>query len=200
VSKLAREAERDAQVAKELDRLRAHGVRWNVTVSSWSNVRLTAHVTQTSFEPGATLRLDATLTEYGLPVERRATVEAQVTRPDGVTLAVSLAEEVPGAFAATLVAGMDGVWNVRFGARGRTHGGSPFTREQLASAAVVRGADRPWPQPAEPDALACLLRCLSHDREWVEWLRERGLDPQRLRECLERCREPVDVNELDRLG
>ena len=200
LSKLAREAERDARLAKELDRLRAHGVRWNVTVSSWSNVRLEAHVTQTSFEPGATLRLDATLTEYGLPVERRATVEAQVTRPDGIALTVSLAEVAPGAFAATLVAGIDGVWNVRFAARGYTHGGSPFTREQLASAAVVRGGDRPWPQPTEPDTLACLLRCLSHDREWAEWLRKRGLDPRHLRECLERCREPLDERELDRLG
>jgi Common central domain of tyrosinase/von Willebrand factor type A domain len=200
LSALEREAERNPQLKNDLDRLRAHGARWNITISSWSNVRLAARVTQTSFEPGATLRLDATLTEYSLPVDRRATVDADVTRPDGATLNLSVPEEAPGTFAATLPAGMDGVWRIHFHARGTTHGGSPFIREQLASAAIITGGDRPWPQPPERDPLQCLLDCITLDKEWVKWLREHGLDPRGLRECLERCQDPLGTGELDRLG
>jgi hypothetical protein len=68
------------------------------------------------------------------------------------------------------------------------------------SAAVVVGGDKPPAQPSErDDALACLLRCLERDDGWRRWLDEHGLDPRRLRECLERCSRP-DREEFDRLG
>ena len=43
-------------------------------VHSYSNLRMRARLTQSSFEPGASLDLRAVLTEYGLPVNRRAMV------------------------------------------------------------------------------------------------------------------------------
>lgn len=199
LTKLGRAVEAGSVFATDFERLKAHGIRWSVTVSSWSNVRLGARVTQTSFEPGATLRLDAILTEYGQPVAGRAQVTAEVVRPDGVPISISLAEEAPGAFAATFVAGIEGVWRVRLLARGRTHGGSGFTREQLASAAIMRGGDRP-PQHPQEDALRCLVRCLAQDRELVRWLNERGLDAKRLAVCLERCEPEHDEEELALLG
>lgn len=200
LTKLERVAESGSAAATTVERLRAHGVRWNVTVSSWSNVRLGARITQTSFEPGSTLMLDATLTEYGQPIERRAMIDAEVVRPDGVLVHTSLIEGPPGAFATSLVAGMDGVWRIRFRARGRTHGGDNFTREQLASAAVVLGGDRPPPQASETDKLTCLLRCVAGDPEWARWLEDRGLDSRWLRRCLEECSEPHDPRALDLLG
>jgi hypothetical protein len=48
-------------------------------------VRLQATLGQSSLEPGAELRLAATLSEYGLPVAGRAAVSAEITRPDGAT-------------------------------------------------------------------------------------------------------------------
>ena len=86
--RLKREIARRAAAVKEktasrtdLDRLRGHGVPYNVTVSSWSNLRMAARLTQTSFEPGAELRLDAVLTEFGVPVANRARVEAELRTP-----------------------------------------------------------------------------------------------------------------------
>jgi hypothetical protein len=200
LTSLGRAVERGSASAKDLERLTAHGVRWSVTVSSWSNVRFDARVTQASVEPGAALHLGATLTEYGLPVVGRARVGADVVRPDGVPLAVDLVEEANGSFAATIAAAIEGVWRVRFLARGRTYGGSPFTREQLASAAIVLGGDRLPPEPPDADPIRGLLECLLRDRKWREWLRERGLDSDRLAECLERSAQPLDDKELQMLG
>ena len=67
ITRLTREVERGTTRAVELERILAHGVRYWVTVSSWSNLRMSARVTQSDFKPGATLRLSALLTEYGLP-------------------------------------------------------------------------------------------------------------------------------------
>ena len=143
IARLRAAVEEDPARGTELDRLMAHGPRYSVSVSSWSNLRFGARVTQSSMEPGATLRIDAVLTEYGLPVEGRAEVMAEVTRPDGVLMRVPLDEEMPGAFASELTAAMAGVWRARIRARGHTHGQARFTREQQLSAAVVMGGNEP---------------------------------------------------------
>jgi Mg-chelatase subunit ChlD len=200
LAKLQRAAKDGTAEAVEFQRLRAHGIRYNVTVSAWSNLRMSARLTQTSFKPGARLRLDVALTEYGQPVERRARVEADVQRADGVTLTLSLAEQMPGVFGGEIVAGLDGVWRVRIRARGRTFGGVAFTREQLLTAAVIVGGDvPPKPPPANEWALECLLRCLAREPGWERWLKEHGIDPGRLRDCLERCGK-ADPKELNLLG
>jgi hypothetical protein len=161
---------------------------------------MSARVTQTSVKPGTALRLNATLTEYGQPVARRARVEVEVHRPDGVTFVVPLNEELPGAFGGEIVGGLEGVWRLRIRARGRTHGGTVFTREQLLSAAVLSGGNEPMRMPAAaPGALECLVQCLTNDSGVEKWLKEHGFDAGRLRECLEHCRRP-DPRELDRMG
>ncbi|MFI9293698.1 tyrosinase family protein [Streptomyces gardneri] len=143
IVRLRAAVEEDPARGTDLERLMAHGPRYSVSVSSWSNLRFDARVTQSSMEPGATLRIDAVLTEYGLPVEGRAEVMAEVTRPDGVRMRVPLDEELPGAFAGELTAAMAGVWRARIRARGHTHGQATFTREQQLSAAVVMGGNEP---------------------------------------------------------
>lgn len=201
ISKLARGAKEGSVTSLQLERLRAHGVRYSVTVSSWSNLRMSARLTQTGFRPGARLRLDVALTEYGQPVARRARVEADVQRPDGVTFTLALAEELPGAFGGEIAGGLDGVWRVRVRATGRTFGGLAFTREQLLSAALLSGAGAPpTHQPPGEGSLECLLRCLAGQPGWEKWLKELGIDGRRLRECLARCGKRDDPKELDRMG
>jgi hypothetical protein len=201
LAKRKRAVESGRMAAVELERLKSHGARYGVTVSSWSNVRMSARLTQTSFEPGATLSVGVVLTEFGQPVEGRARVEADVVRPDAVASTLHLAEQEPGVFAAVIPTGPEGVYRARVRAGGRTLGGSPFTREQLLSAAVVLGGDRlPPPSPEGGESLACLLRCLAREPGGRRWLDEHGIDVERLRECLERCREPTDPAVLDRLG
>ena len=200
VTKLEREVEKKIRPAVDLQRVRAHGVRYSVTVSSWSNLRMDARLSQSGFASGATLRLHALLSEYGVPVEGRARIEAEVRRPDGVIVTVPLVEELPGAFAADVTASLDGVWRVRVRARGRTHSGRPFTREQLLSAAIIVGGSHPPQTPSGGDsALECLLRCLARDPGFKKWLDEKGIDPGRLRECLDKCRNQ-DPKALDQLG
>jgi hypothetical protein len=196
-----RPRERGAAASRvELQRLRAHGVRYNVTVSTWSNVRMSARLAQSSFEPGATLGLDVTLSEYGLPIDHRARVEADVTKPDGSALKVSLPETAPGSFQADLVTAQSGVWRVRVRARGYSYGGSAFTREQLLSAAVIV-IDRPPMLPSGGDrSLECLIDCLIDDPAVKRWLRKSGINYERLIDCVERCRTIADPAALDRLG
>ncbi|MGW6703856.1 hypothetical protein ACWGDE_03025 [Streptomyces sp. NPDC054956] len=117
--------------------------RASVAVTSWSNLRLNSRVTQPSMEPGATIRFDAVLAEFGRPVEGRADVEAEVRRPDGVVVTVPLDEEVPGAFRGDLTATMAGVWQARITAYGHTFGRTRFARQQRLGVAVLVGGDHP---------------------------------------------------------
>ncbi|MEV7442908.1 tyrosinase family protein [Streptomyces sp. NPDC091204] len=149
IATLKAAARENPSLRTDLERLIAHGPRYSVSVTSWSDLRFGARVTQSGMEPGATLRFDATLTEYGLPVDHRAKVVADVWRPDGVLMRVPLREELPGAFTGDITAAMGGVWRARVQARGHTFRMTRFTREQQLSAAVLVGGDRP-PERPEP--------------------------------------------------
>ena len=136
-------AEGDRARRVDLDGLVAHGPRYGLLVHSFSNLRFNARLTQPSLEPGTTLRIDASLTEFGRRVEDRAEVVAEVSRPDGVHMLVPLDEQLPGAFRGVFEASMAGVWRIRVTATGHTYGLTPFTREQQLTAAVLAGGDGP---------------------------------------------------------
>ncbi len=121
----------------------AAGARYSVEVHTFSNLKMKARVDQTSFEPGATITLRASLTEYGIPVEGRAVVNVQVTRPDGSVVVYALTEEPEGNFERAFVANMTGIYSCRFMATGTTMRGKPFTREETLTAAVWNGGDNP---------------------------------------------------------
>lgn len=184
----------------DFERLQAHGARYCVTVSSWSNLSMNARLTQTGVTPGSTLRVNALLTEYGQPVARRARVEAEIRQPDGKTYTLPLVEELPGSFVVELSAGLEGVWPIRVRARGTTFGGRPFTREQLLTATVMTPSETPDRQPErDSDLIACLLGCLNKEPGWKEWLKKHGIDGGRLVDCVEKC-STKDPKELDRMG
>ena len=121
----------------------AAGARYSVEVHTFSNLRMKARVDQSSYEPGATVTLRANLTEYGVPVEGRAVVNVEVTRPDGSLVVYALTEEPEGNFERAFIANMTGIYNCRFMASGTTMRGKPFTREQTLTAAVWNGGDDP---------------------------------------------------------
>jgi hypothetical protein len=164
-------------------------VRYSVSAHAFSNLRMRARVSQGSLEPGARMTLRATLVEYGVPVEHRATVEAMLERPDGSSTTISLAEVEPGGFEASLVAPEAGVYRFLVRAAGGTMRGRPFTREQLLSAVVVQGGDQP-PPVSDPgdDAgrdLCELLHCLLGADRLGRALEERGVDVAAVRRCLD---------------
>lgn len=202
ISKLkSRAADGDEQAKAALERIQAHGLRYSASVSSWSNLRLSARLGQTSLEPGATFRLDAALWEFGLPVAGRARVRAEIIRPDGVVTTVSLAEQSPGAFATELPGTQAGVWRFKVKATGHTYRGLPFSREQLLGAALILGGDRPPEHPEGEADLICLIRCLIEDEGIRRILEERGIDGKKVAECVRRCsRGERGERELDMLG
>jgi hypothetical protein len=175
---------------------RAPALSYNLLVHSYSSLRLKVSVHQKSFEPGAEVSLAARLTEYEVPVEKRALVRAEITRPDGSATTLALAEKEAGYFEALFTANQTGVYTIRVRATGTTFYGKPFQREQTLTAATALGGDR---QPG-PDAiitwlderdrrlcrlLGCLLKEGGH-------MRELGIDREHLEKCLaEYCQRPA---------
>jgi murein tripeptide amidase MpaA len=166
----------------------AHGVRYSLNVHTFSSLRMKAQVVQSGYEPGATLALRAELTESGLPVEQRASVRADVQRPNGASSTLALAEIEPGVFESSLAASMAGIYPIRFRARGTTLRGHPFTREQLRTAAVWRGGNGTPPTgttpPSRPGVDWCqLVACLLEQRSVLAWLEKHGIDADAIRRC-----------------
>lgn len=132
------------------------GLPYSLVVHSHSNLSLQASAAPEGFEPGARVRVRATLRESGLPLRRGAQVWVEVKRPDGSTATLALSEEEDGRFAGALVTAEPGVYQLRVRARGQTRRGEAFARERLLTAAVWRGGDRPQPTPC---ACACACAC-----------------------------------------
>lgn len=89
---------------------------------------MSATVEQSSFEPGADLTFQAVLTEYDIPVEKRAQVQVELTRPNGSVVTLPMSETEPGTFELTFKATYAGIYHARTLARGVTLRGALFTR------------------------------------------------------------------------
>jgi hypothetical protein len=170
---------------------------YSVIVHSYSSVSLRADVQQGGYEPGATIKVRATLTQSGLPLDTAATVWAELTQPDGTSSSLSFHAVEPGHFGADFVAANPGTYRLRIRARGQTRRGLVFTRERSLTAAVWRGGDRDaetssggGERPTDSrDALCELLKCVLArggviQPELEKRLREAGLDLDTLRKCL----------------
>jgi hypothetical protein len=172
-----------------------HGVRYSFSVHTYSNVRMVAGLSQNSLQPGAILTLRTNLTEYGLPIERRVDVQAELQQPDNTRTILLLAEIEPGVFETSLVASLQGIYRFRVMASGVTFRGAVFTREQLLTAAVFQGGDHPLPTSdtdtrSRDEQLCHLLDCLLKNESVRKFLGERGIDAGSLAGCVSRfCQE-----------
>lgn len=166
----------------------AHGVRYCFTAQARSNLTMDAKLTQSGNSPGATLKVNAYLSEYGIPVDHRASIFAEVDRPDGTRFFLSLAETEAGVFAADHVTTVEGVYRHRLIAKGITLRGVPFTRERLITGAVLVGGDSP-PQTSDPapghNDLCELLSCLLEHGTLDSLLERNKIDPAGFRRCLD---------------
>ncbi len=166
------------------------GVRYSLQVHAWSNLRMRARVFQTHFVPGSTLTVHAALTEYEAPVDHRATVSAEVTRPDGTLFTLPLKEIDPGVFEAGTRALIPGIYTFLVTASGKTLRGASFTREQFLTGAVLYGGDNPLPTSGQPgigDILCCLAKSLVSDPGIERALKDRGIDSAGLLREIEDC-------------
>lgn len=149
---------RDAQRVQAVNssvNAQARGIRYSLNVHAYSNLRMRSSLSQNSQKPGATLTLRAVLSEYGLPVEARATLRAEMERPDKSTTTLTLAEVEPGVFETITVAAMPGIYHFRTIGTGATLQGNPFTREQILTGAVWKEGDNPLPSSKDDQAECC---------------------------------------------
>ncbi len=179
--------------------IKAHGIRYSLSVHSLSSLRMDARVVQSSNEPGATATVRAVLTEYGLPVERRAAVVVDLERPDHTQATLPLIEIEPGIFEMQTVAALSGVYPMRLRASGATMRSKPFTREQLLTAAVWKGGDGPPPggrgdPRTRAEQLCDLLECLFAPDVLGRLLEKQGVDPKTVRDCLRRYCEDRTIS------
>ena len=185
--------------------VKAHGVRYSLSVQSYSGLRLQAQLLQNSNEPGATLTVRAILTEYGLPIpSSRATVRAEFERPDGTSGVLAMLEEQPdtGIYTASMTAPLSGVYPFRVLANGKTLRGRDFTREHLLTGAVWKGGDNPPPSgkddPSEEKERLCrLLSCLLSGKviqpDFERRLKELGINLDALRACIKAWCTPAQL-------
>lgn len=170
---------------------------YSLLVHAYSNLTMQARAVQSSYEPGAVVKLSAQLSEYDTPVEGRARVHAELRAPNGTLSTVPLPEVSPGHFEGVFQTAAPGVYSVRVMARGQTYSGRPFTREQTVTAVAIAGGDRPVPDPApqggDLDRWCDLLRCLTGKDVLGERLQrslaDLGVNLDALHTCLDRlCR------------
>jgi hypothetical protein len=166
------------------------GIRYSFSAHAFTNIRMDARLSQNSLQPGASLTISATLTEYGLPVDHRAGVRAEVELPDHSLTALPLMETEPGRFQIATTATIAGVYRIRVVATGVTTRGAPFTREQLLSATAILGGDNPPPTSgpstkAADEALCGLLHCLHGPNTLGRFLTEHNIDPKAVSSCVE---------------
>ncbi len=173
---------------------------YNFMAQCYSNLVFNAKSIQSSLEPGAIVKIEASLKEYDVPVANRASITALVTKPDLNTTTIVLIETEPGFFEAEYKVTAIGNYSFRLIAKGSTIKGRPFTREKTVTAGVFIGSDKYYDNNNfsslielinERDRRFCeLLNCIfSHDvinEKLEKKLKESGIDLMRLRECLKK--------------
>ena len=187
VERLDREQRRDALIA-----LKTHGLAYTLSVQARSSLHLAVHASQPSRRPGGSALLLATLTEAAIPLSHSAAVTARVTDPLGGVSVMTLAEVDGGVYSGTVPTPVAGVYRVLVRAEGATLRGHRFTREELRTlGAWVGGDDRPAPVDPGHDAgtergpdWCRLLLCWLGDERLGRFLKERGIDPERLARCV----------------
>lgn len=173
---------------------------YNFMAQCYSNLVFTAKSVQTSLEPGAVINIQATLKEYDVPMANRASVTADVTRPDLSTATITLKETGRGLFETEFKTTVAGNYLFRLFAKGTTINGRFFTREKTVTAAVFIGGDKyhdntnftSWIDlPDGRDRRVCeLINCIfSHgviNEKLEKTLLELGIDLKNFRECLKK--------------
>jgi hypothetical protein len=173
------------------------GIRYNVSMFAWSNLRLTAAVHPPVVLPGGVLKPRARLEEFDVPFSN-ANVTALVTRPDGSKFTLQLKETETGTYESATAADMPGLYHFHFVAKGNTTRGLPFTREAVLTASAFAGANDTVPGTDGGGGertgtggggvkLCCLMKSLLKNQSVYKFLKRNDLDPQSIMKSVEEC-------------
>ena len=126
-----------------------HGLPYSLLVHSYSNLKMVTTLSQSGFAPGATLLLRAVLTEYGVPVDHRAAAKRYSSPiPAECSARSRFPKPRPVFLNAASMRCLQGTYDMRVRARGRTLRNREFTREAVRTGAIWIGGDRPPPSSA----------------------------------------------------
>lgn len=187
-----------------------NSVPYNLSVHTFSNLRLDAELAQKSREPGGTATLVASLFEYEVPLATGAKVWATIAGPGFAGSTVVFDELGNGNYQLEWPLKRVGSYRFVVHAEGRTSGGDPFTREKVLTAGVWQGGDKPWepvenpegedkrqPQPPgdDDDRLRRLLAEMEESPSMRARLAELGFDVAAVRSALDVA--PIDTGDLE---
>jgi hypothetical protein len=183
----------DVQISDILRRLREFAERalpYNLTVHSYSNLRLDASLHQRGFAPGSTARLTANLLEYQIPLREPARVWAEVLEPGGTRAVLALLGSGTGSYAGNWVTSRPGVYQFLVRAEGRTSNNARFARAKVLTAGVWAGGDQPYnPETGRGGELCNMLQCVLDQVRRSEILqgrlKELGIDVDTLTKCID---------------
>ncbi|MEO6669462.1 MAG: tyrosinase family protein [Ferruginibacter sp.] len=159
------------------------GSKYCVSVHSYSNIKMKAHLNQSSLEPGAHMTLRTTLTEYDVPLQRAA-VDVHVTNPDKTITNFTLKEIESGIYSGTMIAAMSGTYHFHLIASGVDYKAVSFTREAILNGSVFLGGNRPATPVSEDKDLCKLISCLVRDKGIQALLEKKKINPKVFTECL----------------
>lgn len=178
-------------------------IPYELVAHAYSSLSFSAHVSQASFEIGASANISASLLEYDAVPRGRGSVWAEIRRPDGAFETLGLSAGPEDRYTESYGLPFPGVYIIRVRARGETMHGMAFEREKTLTAVAVPGGDRWDPNDPNRDPICELLDCLRRtgaiNNEFIRRLRELGIDLSAFLKCFERkCRGTAGAIETRR--
>jgi hypothetical protein len=181
---------------------------FNLTVHTYSNLRLEATLVQDGFAPGDEVHLTASLWEYQSPLRTDASVWADVVEPDGNRSVLNFTRTAAGSYAATWTTTLPGVYRFGIRAEGKTSGNARFMRAKELTAGVWAGGDRPFDpvgggngtvdgkDDGKCKTILCFLDFVMKSSVLREWFKRFDFDIEGFRKCVERhCRKEAPATE-----
>jgi hypothetical protein len=176
-------------ILKALASVRSAGtLPYSFLVQSYSNLAMAVDVIQASADPGETLKLVASLSEYQVAFQGSARVVVEITDPTGGLGFVTLSPTDPGRFEGTYATFLPGIYRCRFRAAGYTRHRQPFQREETRTAAIWK--QRPGegvpsgPGDQDRERWCRLIECLLRNRGIQALLERQEVDTEELVKCL----------------
>jgi hypothetical protein len=181
---------------------------FNLTVHTYSNLRLEATLVQDGFAPGDVVRLTASLWEYQVPLKTNASVWADVVEPDGNRSVLNFTRTAAGSYTATWTTTLPGVYRFGIRAEGTTSGNARFMRAKELTAGVWAGGDRPFDpvgggsettgggDDGRCKTIMCFLDFVMKSSVLREWFKRFDFDIEGFRKCVERhCKKEVPATD-----
>ena len=163
---------------------------YSLVVHATSNIQLNAWRLQESFTPGAAVNVFASLKEYDQPLRVRASVWAEVERPDTSTFTIKLLDTGSGGYEASFPTSRAGVYKCRVMAEGNSTKGLRFTREKTLTAGVYHNDDQTGGGDNSSELICRLLHCVFEEHEVLRppalrRLAQLGFDMKQFIACIE---------------